>query len=186
MPTATPRKSERPYDGLTQDRIDQELRRILLRLCEPGAVLAVARDMETAVIARDNSEHEAMRTAVIDRDIAQALALRGWIFCSDTATRVTRYTISAAGRTALQKLMARLENTASGFLDNVTKFYAKGTWDTFAFESNMVGQVSRQYMTESPLVGLARRRDRNGQMFLMRELVAVGERLREDFELAKM
>ena len=183
MPTATPRKSERPYDGLTQDRIDQELRRILLRLCEPGAVLAVARDMETAVIARDNSEHEAMRTAVIDRDIAQALAMKGWISCSDTATRVT---ISEAGRTALQKLMARVENTASGFLDNVTKFYAKGTWDTFAFESNMVGQVSRQYMTESPLVGLARRRDRNGQMFLMRELVAVGERLREDFELAKM
>ena len=186
MPTVTPRKSEGPYDGLTQDRIDQESRRILLRLCEPGAVLAVARDMETAVIVRENSEHEAMRTAVVDRDIAQALALKGWISCSDTATRVTRYTISAAGRTALQKLMARVENTASGFRDNVTKFDAKGTWDTGAFESNMVGQVSRQYMTESPLVGLARRRDRNGQMFLMREFVAVGERLREDFELAKM
>ena len=50
---------------------------ILLRLCEPGAVLAVARDMETAVIVRENSEHEAMRTAVVDRDIAQALALKG-------------------------------------------------------------------------------------------------------------
>ena len=82
--------------------------------------------------------------------------------------------------------MASVENTASGFRDNVTKFDAKGAWDTDAFESNMVGQVSSQYMTESPLVGLARRRDRDGQMFLMRELVAVGERLREDFELAKM
>ncbi|MFT7106787.1 MAG: hypothetical protein ACJAVT_001308 [Yoonia sp.] len=41
-----------------------------------------------------------------------------------------------------------------------------------------------QYQTtESPLVGLARRKDRDGKPFLSRELVAAGERLREDHEL---
>lgn len=186
MPTLNTRGSERPYDGLTQDRIDQESRRILLRMCEPGAVLAVARDMETAVIVRENADHDAMRTAVVDRDIAQALALKGWIACSDPAARVARYTISAAGRTALQKLMARIENKASGFHDTVTRFGAKGSWESDAFQSNVVAQVPRPLTTESPMVGLARRRDRDGALFLKRELVAVGERLREDFELAKM
>ena len=41
-------------------------------------------------------------------------------------------------------------------------------------------------MTESPLVALARRRDRNGKPFLNDSLVRAGERLREDFELAQM
>ena len=41
-------------------------------------------------------------------------------------------------------------------------------------------------MAESPLVALARRRDKDGQPFLSDDLVWAGERLREDFELAQM
>ena len=50
------------------------------------------------------------------------------------------------------------------------------------------GRLSRLRMNlaESPLGVLARRRDSNGQPFLAPELVAAGERLREDFELAQM
>ena len=33
---------------------------------------------------------------------------------------------------------------------------------------------------------MARRRDRDGELFLKRDLVVVGERLREDFELAQV
>ncbi|MCX8955124.1 DUF6456 domain-containing protein, partial [Ruegeria sp. NA] len=40
--------------------------------------------------------------------------------------------------------------------------------------------------TESPLVALARRRDREGKPFLDESLVSAGERLREDFELAQI
>ena len=40
-------------------------------------------------------------------------------------------------------------------------------------------------VTESPLVGLARRKDRDGKPFLSKEQVCVGERLRQDFELSQ-
>ena len=41
-------------------------------------------------------------------------------------------------------------------------------------------------MNDSPLLALARRRDKGGDPFLSDELVAAGERLREDFELSQM
>ena len=44
----------------------------------------------------------------------------------------------------------------------------------------------RYATSESPLLGLARRRDRDGKPFLSDELVTAGERMREDFELAQM
>lgn len=45
---------------------------------------------------------------------------------------------------------------------------------------------TRVNIAESPLLMLARRREANGKPFLAPELVAAGERLREDFELAQM
>ena len=44
----------------------------------------------------------------------------------------------------------------------------------------------RYNLSESPLTGLARRHDKDGSPFLNDELVHVGERLREDFEIAQM
>ncbi len=44
----------------------------------------------------------------------------------------------------------------------------------------------RYNLAESPLAVLARRRDKDGKSFLEQDLVAAGERLREDFELAQM
>ena len=44
----------------------------------------------------------------------------------------------------------------------------------------------RYNATESPLSALSRRKDKDGKPFLNPELVAAGERLREDFELAQM
>ena len=64
---------------MTQARIDQEAKRVLLRLCEPGAVMAVACEMETAVIVRETPQGDQLRTAVVDREIAQAMALKEWI-----------------------------------------------------------------------------------------------------------
>ena len=61
---------------LTQARIDQEAKHVLRRLCEPGAVMAVARDIETAVIVRETPQGEQLRTAVVDCEIAQAMALK--------------------------------------------------------------------------------------------------------------
>ena len=55
-----------------QDRT--EMRRVLRRLAEPGAVLAVAEGMDKAIVTRAD-----IRTAVLDRHVAETLALRGWV-----------------------------------------------------------------------------------------------------------
>lgn len=171
--------------GLTQARIDQEAKRILRRLCEQGAVLAVAREMETSVVVRETGEGEQLRTAVVDREIAQAMALKDWIQCPEPDGRISRYFITNTGRSALRRLTAEDENRASGFAEKRAGFDSDAAWNLAEIEG-IVRQPTRYYATESPLVGLARRKDRDGQPFLKRELVAAGERLREDYELAQV
>ena len=64
--------------------------RVLWRLLETGAVLAVAADMERAVIVREGAQGQSTRTGVVDRAIAEAMALKGWI-AAPTSARITRY-----------------------------------------------------------------------------------------------
>ena len=171
--------------GLTQARIDQEAKRILRRLCEQGAVLAVAREMETAVVVRMSPEGEQVRTAVVEREIAQAMALKDWINCPDPDGRIARYFITNPGRAALRRLTAEDENRASGFAERNADPYSDAAWDIAAIEGTARPQ-NRYFASESPLVGLARRKDRDGKPFLARDLVVAGERLREDFELVEV
>lgn len=148
--------------------------RVLRRLCETGAVLAVAADMEKAVIVRDGQTGQSTRTGVVERAIVEAMALKGWIAAPDGG-RITRYHITAAGRSALADMMARDESAqASGKTES----------DTDAGQETP--RRIRYGMAESPLAALARRRDRDGERFLNDDLVHAGERLREDFELAQM
>ena len=164
--------------------LERESCRILRRLCETGAVLAVAEKMEKAVVVRDCGPNgDGARTAVVDRTIAQAMALQDWIYC-DAPGRISRYRITAAGRTALGRMLAETENRArsqkeNGFAEAQTGFAPQ----------QATGQGARRLRynaAESPLSALARRKDRDGQPFLTPELVQAGERLREDFELAQM
>ncbi|MGJ8622368.1 MAG: DUF6456 domain-containing protein [Yoonia sp.] len=171
--------------ALTQGRIDQDAKRILRRLCEQGAVLAVAREMETAVVVRVTPEGEQVRTAIVEREIAQAMALKDWISCPDPEGRIARYFITNTGRAALRRLTAEEENRASGFADRTHDPKGDAGWDIAAIEGVARPQQRAQFV-ESPLVGLARRKDRNGKPFLSRELVAAGERLREDYELVEV
>ena len=187
----TKMNSERKFDRidhkqeLTQRRIDQDAKRILRRLCEHGAVLAVARDMETAVVVREAGQSDQLRTAIVDREIAQAMALKDWITCPSPDERIARYFITNTGRAALRRLTAEDENRAHGLGDRRGDPEAEAAWDLDAMDGG--SQRSRRYHgTESPLVGLARRKDRDGKPFLDRSLVVAGERLREDFELAQV
>jgi hypothetical protein len=145
--------------------------RVLRRLCETGAVLAVAADMDKGVIVRDVQGSQTTRTGVVDRSIAEAMALQGWI-TAPTDGRIARYQITAAGRSALADMMARNESARSAGTDSIAQ--------------RTVPRRIRYSMAESPLAGLARRRDRSGDRFLDDHLVHAGERLREDFELAQM
>lgn len=171
--------------------LEREARRVLRRLCESGAVLAVAENMEKAVIVRDGEGTASTRTAVVDCAIAQAMALKDWIVCSNPG-RISRYRITPAGRTALGQLLADQENRArkekeDGFAEAQTPFIVTGEPGSAA-TSDKAGppRRTRYNLSESPLIALARRKDRDGRPFLEDALVRAGERLREDFELAQM
>lgn len=163
------------------DALCREGLRVLRRLCESGAVLAVAADMDKAVVVRDGGA----RTAVVTREIVQKMALLDWISATQLG-RVSRYVITPVGRAALREMLAESENKALGFGEAQSGF--EGATSGFAARRRHYAARARQVrfnLLESPLSGLARRRDREGKHFLTADLVAAGERLREDFELAQ-
>ncbi len=172
---------------LTEDQLTAQTRRVLLRLCETGAVLAVSGDMDKAVVVRDTPGGGASRTTVVDRAIAEAMALKSWITCGNSG-RVLQYTITARGRSALNQMIAETENHALGFGDAPAGF--TGQTDDQATQStartSSAAKRLRYGFAETPLVALARRKDRDGRPFLSAGLVRAGERLREDFELGQI
>ncbi|MEI4233120.1 DUF6456 domain-containing protein [Roseovarius sp. D22-M7] len=167
---------------LSTARLQSEARRVLRRLCESGALLAVSADMDKAVVVRDSGAGAPARTAVVDRDVAEALALKGWIAC-DNPGRISRYHVTGKGRAALGQMMADAENVASGLREApIVLDDGGGSEASGAASSRRI----RYGLAESPLIALARRRDKDGSRFLSHDLVRAGERLREDFELAQM
>ncbi len=164
-----------------------EAPRVLRRLNEPGACLAIAKDMEKAVIVRESEHGQTLRTAVVDRPLAEAMALKDWVTLSQDG-RISRYRISTAGRHALKRFLAEDEARRSGLAEDARPFAAQHGESGEKTVSDTTGKRKRvRYnAAESPLQSLARRRDKTGQAFLSPDLVAAGERLREDFELAQM
>ena len=189
------KKEYAPMQAVAQDQnpdcqtLSQDAQRILRRLCETGAVLAVALDMEKAVVVRDGAQGAGTRTAVVERKVAEAMALQDWI-CADTTGRITRYKITASGRAALSGMMEEHDNSAPDGLAEAPAEFANQhrVWGERTVRDNETGQPRkvRYNLAESPLTALARRRDRDGAPFLTDDLVSSGERLREDFELAQM
>lgn len=164
---------------LGKEAFAAEARRVLARLLEPGAVLAVAVDMDKAVVVKDTAAGDTVRRAVVSRDVAEVMALNNWIAC-DTPARISRYRITQAGRSALKRMLARAENLASG-LAEAPEAYAHS--ERPAREA--IPPADRKYQSpETPLSLLARRRDRSGNLYLSKELQAIGTRFLEDFEMA--
>ncbi|WP_439148851.1 DUF6456 domain-containing protein [Sulfitobacter sp.] len=181
MPMTQAEKPSMPDD----ETLTREGRRILRRLCETGAVLAIAAEMEKAVVVRDGAGGASTRTAVVDRPIAQAMALKGWI-ATNGSGRISRYYITAAGRTALEQLL-EIESPRGpeGFAEAQTSFQGQ-SYDEDEEATPRGARRMRYNLAESPLAALARRRDKDGTQFLTDNLVQAGERLREDFELSQM
>ncbi len=163
--------------------LDSEARRALRRLAEPGAILAVARDMEMAVIVRDGPGGTTARSAVVPREVAQTLALRDWIACLDPLARIVRYHVTAAGRAALKRELAEAENHARAAIDQDDAPVPSGRREP---ADDTAVREFRLSLAESPLTGLSRRRDKDGQPFLSRDQIIAGERLREDYELSRL
>lgn len=167
--------------------VTREARRILRRLSETHAVLAIAPGMDNAAVLKQAGTGAPVRVAVLTREVAEAFALKDWIAVK-TPGKVTTYAITAAGRAALKRLQDEVDEARPGFAEAPMPFANQHReWDSREVAED--GAAPRRYranMAESPLTLLARRRDKSGQPFLTPELVAAGERLREDFELAQM
>lgn len=184
-------ETDRRADARPEGRIEREARRILRRLCEKGAFLAVAPNMEKAVVLREVVPGKQNRIAVVDRDVAHAFALQEWIAC-EKAGKIACYAITAVGRAALKRLLTaeRLaRGPQSGFAEAQSPFEAQHR--CFAERTVMAADGSgeqrlRFNLAESPLSVLGRKRDKDGQAYLAGALIEAGERLREDFELAQM
>ncbi len=168
-------------DVPSDSELAREAPRILRRLCENGAVLALAADLEKGVVVRDGPDGSSARTAVVDRSVAQAMALNEWI-SGEVAGRISRYTITQAGRHALNKMIAKEENSRVARMDAISC----PPEEDASVLPDAAHRQTRSCNTESPLSVLARRKDRNGLPFLDETLVSAGERLREDFELAQV
>lgn len=171
-----------------EETVMKEARRILRRLAESGAVLAVAPQMEKAAVLRELPDGRSTRTAVVDRAVAEAFALKDWLALRRSG-KVATYTLSKAGRTALKRLLEepRRRVDADGFAEAQQPFAEQHrTWGTKTVEEDGKRRRLRYNMAESPVVALSRRREKDGKPFLSPDLVTAAERLREDFEVAQM
>lgn len=182
-------KNDIVESGPSEVTLAREGLRVLRRLCETGAVLAVAADMEKAVVVRDTADGRTTRTAVVDQAVAQAMALKDWISCPKPG-RISRYSVTMAGRSALSRLLAENESRQAAGLAEAQSPFAEQhkEWGekTVSGENGARPRRMRFNMAESPLTSLARRKGKDGKPFISDDLVAAGERLREDFELAQM
>lgn len=200
VPPAQDRKEDpgmtAPIRALSQIADDvtlaREGRRILRRLAEPGAVLAIASDMEKAVVLREFPDGRSARTGVMDRAVAHAFTLKDWIHCRK-AGRVSTYEITSTGRAALRRMLdedeaSRTDQGGAGGMSEAGAVFAgqHRVWGERQVLDDEGPRRIRYNLAESPVALLGRRRDKDGKPFLDTSLVEAAERLREDFELAQM
>ena len=172
---------------LCENEIARHARRILRRLCETGAYLLIAPQMEVAAVFKETVPGRPTRIAVVDRSFARAFALKEWI-AGEQLGKLGRYSITATGRTALKRMIAE-DRQARGEEAMNTPFQEqhKEFGERVVKMYDGSGRKSVRFnLAESPLTLLARKKDRTGAMYLPPELLEAGERLREDFEQAQL
>lgn len=167
----------------------EEMLRILRRLCEKGAFLAVTPELEKAVVMKQSDCGQQKRLAVLDRYLAQNLVARDFVERTK-AGRIMCYSVTYAGRAALRRMLAEAEEPGvTGYAEAPTPFGEQHrTWGHRDIKEKGAKKPRRVRvnLSESPLTMLARKKTKDGKPFLSRELVDAGERLREDFELAQL
>ena len=157
--TAAPRPQPGAVDDVTLNR---EGLRILRRLAEPGASLAIASDMEKAVVMRAFPDGRCARLAVVDRVVAQAFVLQDWIALRK-AGRVASYDISAPGKAALKRLMeAEDQARMVGGLAEAPMAFADQhrIWGERVVLGEEGPRRVRHNLAESPVSVLGRRREK--------------------------
>ena len=179
------------FDPKTLVRNPQEEKRILRRLCETGAFLAVSESLAKAVVMRTDGKGTQTRTAVVDSRLAGAMVLKDWVRCTKTG-KISCYEVSPAGRAALKRILAQEAQNVShqaGFSEAPSVFSEQHKeWGerVVAGDGDAKPRKMRVNLRESPLSTLGRKKGKDGTSFLTAELVSAGERFREDFELSQI
>jgi DNA-binding PadR family transcriptional regulator len=187
--SAPERQDAMQHSNITPDAMDDatiaaHAPRLLRRLAEAGAFLAIAPGMEKAAVMRSLPDGRLMKIAVVDRALAQAFALKEWI-AQRGGGKVATYELTAAGRAELK---ARLTHGARGMAEACAGFEGadRANWHDQNSDANKGARRVRYNLAESPVAVLGRRRDKDGTPYLAPEFIRAAERLREDFELAQM
>lgn len=148
--------------------------------------MAIAPEMDKAVVLRDMPDGRSLRTAVLERAVAHAFTLKDWITCRKPG-RVSTYEITSAGRAALRRMIDEEDRRRQSPPDASAAFGDQHrVWGERTVMEEDGPRKLRYNTAESPVGVLGRRRDRDGKPFLEPDLVEAAERLREDFELAQM
>lgn len=162
---------------IPEAELQREARRVLGRMVESAAILAVSADMERAVVLRQGGGGKTQRLCTVERGVAEAFALKDWITC-DRPGRVSAYRLTVAGRAALRRM-------AADPLDGPFGSQHRHMETRDVMDDGARVRV-RMNSSESPISMLGRKRDKDGKPYLDSDLIRVAERLREDFELAQM
>jgi len=192
----TPNKTEQEMSSVAaralvenETEVEKEARRILRRLCEAHTFLLVSPEMNKAAVFKEAVPGRRTRIAVVDREVAQVFALKDWIE-GQKAGRIGIYRITNAGKSALKRLLSE-ERTRRGpptaYSESPSPFQDqhREMGERYVAEGDGPRKV-RYNLAESPLTALARKKAPDGSRYLSNDLLAAGERLREDFELAQM
>ena len=168
-----------------------ETMRILRRMCETGAFMAVTQGLENAVILREGVGGKQTRTGVLDRALAQNFVARDWI-SQTRGGKIMCYSVTEAGRSALRRMIAEQDGhlePIGGFSEAPTAFGEQHrTWGERSIKEDGHSKPVRKRVNlrESPVTALGRKKDKTGKPYLSSDLLDAGERLREDFELAQL
>lgn len=162
------------------DLISRHAVRVLRGLMKEGTILAITKGVDTAVVLDLRDGDVPVQLCKAPREVAEILALRDWITGSSSGA-VSRYRITPAGRTSLNKMMAQAEGKATGFAEAGGSFLGSKP----AAKGKSRQTKRRSVGADTPVRVLARSRT-NGQPYLAEELVLSADRLQRDFALSQL
>jgi DNA-binding CsgD family transcriptional regulator len=191
METALPNlRSDDPASNLRL--LEKEARRILRRLSEPRAFLAMARGADIACVFRPGDQGPVMLAKVAVR-LVRDFAGRDWIACAARGQAMAKYEITEAGRSWLKRMLIddgdarRRAAEAPGLAEAPSVFARQHQIEGERPNGDVHAPgMMKVNLGETPLGWLARRKGSDGKPFLSPEEVVAGERLREDFERAQI
>ncbi len=169
--------------------IAREAKRILRRLSEPQAFMALASGAEVGCVFR-KADAGLVTLAKIAVGVVREFAAREWIRCLSAGPSMARYEITAVGRSALRRLLAEdaeARRKPTGFAERPSPFSRQHQADgEREITEEGVRRKIQVNLGETPIGWLAKRKGSDGAAFLSDDEVAAGEKLREDFELAQI